>query len=111
MRGLRSTIALLVVLISLCAYIYFVISKKPASGAEAAKERVFVALEADKIDDITVKSESGDTTTLKKTNGTWQITAPLTVKADEMPVSALATNLSTLEITRVVDESPADLKE
>lgn len=111
MRGLRSTIALFVVLVGLCAYIYFVISKKPASGTEAAKERVFVALEADKIDDITVKSESGNTTILKKTNGTWQITAPLTVKADEMQVSALATNLSTLEITRVVDENPADLKE
>jgi hypothetical protein len=111
MRGLRSTIALLVVLLGLSAYIYFVVSKKPETGAEAAKERVFVSLDADKIDEIKVKSESGDTTTLKKTNGMWQMTAPLMVKADAMQVSALATNLSTLEITRVVDESPADLKE
>lgn len=111
MRGLRSTIALLVVLIGLCAYIYFVVSKKPESGAEAAKERVFVSLEADKIDELKVKSESGDTTTLKKADGKWQITAPLTVKADEMQASALATNLSTLEVVRVVDENPADLKE
>src|SRR5580765_2968760 len=111
MRGLRSTIALLVVLIGLCAYIYFVVSKKPESGAEAAKERVFVSLEADKIDELKVKSESGDTTTLKKADGKWQITAPLAVKADEMQASALATNLSTLEVVRVVDENPADLKE
>ena len=66
MRGLRSTLALLVVLIGLCAYIYFVVSKKPASGTDAAKERVFVSLDADKIDEIKVKSESGDNTTLKK---------------------------------------------
>ena len=111
MRGLRSTIALLVVLLGLCAYIYFVISKKPESGAQTAKERVFVSLDADKIDEIRVKSESGDTTTVKKANGMWQVTAPLTVKADQMQVGALATNLSTLEITRVVDENPADLKE
>src|SRR5436853_544324 len=111
MRGLRSTIALLVVLIGLCAYIYFVLSKKPETGAETAKERVFVSLDADKIDEVTVKSESGDTTTLKKANGMWQITAPLMVKADQMQVGSLATNLSTLEITRVVDENPADLKE
>jgi hypothetical protein len=111
MRGLRSTIALLVVLLGLCAYIYFVVSKKPASGTEAAKERAFVALDADKIDEIKVKSESGDTTTVKKANAMWQVTAPLMVKADEMQASAIATNLSTLEIMRVVDENPADLKE
>lgn len=111
MRGLRSTIALLVVLLGLCAYIYFVLSKKPESGTEAAKERVFVSLDADKIDEIKVKSESGDTTTVKKANAMWQVTAPLMVKADEMQVSTVAANLSTLEITRVVDENPADLTE
>ena len=110
MRGLRSTLALLVVLIGLSAYIYFVLSKKPAGGTETAKERVFVSLDADKIDEIKVKSESGDNTTVKKAN-MWQLTAPIAVKADDMQASAIATNLSTLEITRVVDENPADLKE
>src|SRR5437773_3838930 len=111
MRGLRSTIALLIVLVGLCAYIYFVILKKPAGGTEANKERVFVSLDADKIDEIKVKSESGDTTTVRKANAMWQMTAPLVLKADGMQAGAIATNLSTLEITRVVDENPADLKE
>ena len=111
MRGLRSTMALLVVLLGLGAYIYFVTWKQPEGGIEAAKERVFASLDADKIDEITVKSESGDTTTVKKTNGMWQMTAPFTVKADEVQTSNVATSLSTLEITRVVDENPADLKE
>src|SRR5436190_21175074 len=111
MRGLRSTIALMVVLGGLSAYIYFVLANKPEGGAEAAKERAFVALDADKIDEIKVKSESGDTTTVKKANAMWQVTAPFMVKGDEMQAGAIATNLSSLEIVRVVDENPTDLKE
>lgn len=111
MRGLRSTMALLVVLLGLCAYIYFVVSKKPEGGSAVAKERAFVSLDADRIDEIKIKSESGDATTVKKANAMWQVTAPLMAKADQMQASAIATNLSTLEITRVVDENPADLKE
>ena len=58
MRGLRSTIALVVVLAGLGAYIYFVTWKQPEGGADAAKkqEKVFAALEADKIDELKVKS-------------------------------------------------------
>src|SRR6267154_1764838 len=101
MRGLRSTIALAIVLAGLGAYIYFVLSKNPDKGTETAKERVFASLDADKIDELQVKSESGDTTTVKKAGGAWKITAPLAVNSDETEVSAIATNLSTLEITRV----------
>ena len=111
MRGLRSTIALLAVLLGLGAYIYFVTWKRPEGGAEAAKERVFALLDADKIDEIKVKSESGDTTTVRKANAKWQVAAPIMVKADDMQAGSIATNLSTLETTRVVDENPADLKE
>ena len=77
MRGLRSTIALLVVLAGLGAYIYFVTWKKPEGGADpaATKEKVFAALEADKIEEIKVKSAAGDATTLKKDGGAWQIVA------------------------------------
>ncbi len=40
MRGLRSTIALLAVLIGLGAYIYFVVSDAPESGTDHAGTRV-----------------------------------------------------------------------
>ena len=111
MRGLRSTVALLVVLVGLCAYIYFVLSKKPEGESEEKKERVFVSLDADKIDDVTVKSEMGDTTSMKKTDGVWRLTSPVMTKADESQTTSLTLNLSTLEVSRVVDENPADLKE
>ena len=48
---------------------------------------------------------------MKKDKGTWQMTAPLAVKADATEIGSITTNLGTLEITRVVDENPADLKE
>jgi len=111
MRGLRSTIALLAVLIGLSAYIYFVTSKTPESGTAETLERVFIGLDGDKIDELKVKSESGETTSVKKDGGTWQMTAPLAAGADAMEIGSITSNLSTLDITRVVDEKPADLKE
>jgi Domain of unknown function (DUF4340) len=111
MRGLRSTIALLVVLIGLSAYIYFVTSKAPDSTTVAAKERVYPKLDANGIVEIVVKADSGDTTTLKKDNGVWQLTAPVSTKAEEMEVTQLTSNLSTLDISRVVDEKPTDLNQ
>ena len=39
------------------------------------------------------------------------MTAPVATKADESEVSGITTNLGTVEITRVIDENPASLKE
>ena len=112
MRGLRSTIAAIVVLAGLGAYIYFVTWKTPAGDAGAKKqEKVFAALQADKIDEITVTSAAGDATTLKKEAGAWQVTAPLAAKADESEVTGMASALSSLEVVRVLDENPASLND
>jgi len=112
MRGLRSTIALVVVLVGLGAYIYFVTWKKTDTDSTASKqEKVFVGLQADKIDELRITSEKGDVTTLKKENGAWQLTSPIATKADETEVSGITTNLGTVDITRVIDENPASLKE
>jgi hypothetical protein len=112
MRGLRSTILAIVVLAGLGAYIYFVMSKQPEGGSDAAaakKEKVFASIAADKIDSMKVTSSSGDTTQLKKDNGLWQVTAPVAAKADESEVGGMTSALSTLDISRVVDENPASL--
>ena len=68
MRGLRSTLVLLVVLLCAGGYAYY-ISKKPAEDSSSKQEKVFGTIQADKIEQIRVKSVSGDTTTLKKENG------------------------------------------
>ena len=114
MRGLRSTIALIVVLAGLGGYIYFVTWKLPEGGADAnAKklEKVFAGYEADKLEEIKVMSAAGDATTLKKEGGGWQVTQPVTAKADESEVSGITSALGQMEIARVVDENPASLND
>jgi hypothetical protein len=111
MRGLRSFLALVVVLAGLGAYLYFVESKKSPEEDAEKKEKVFGAVEADKLEEIIVKSESGERTTLRKAGADWQIVAPVTAQPDSAEVAGLTSNLSTLEIQRVVDENAPDLKE
>jgi hypothetical protein len=109
-RGLKSTIALLVVLIGLVTYIYFVDSKKPASNAPETKAKAFT-VDADQIEEIHMKPASGDASRVQKTNGTWQLLEPEKADADQGQVSNAATSLATLEINRVVDENPSDLSQ
>jgi uncharacterized protein DUF4340 len=109
MRGLRSFLILLVVGAGLGGYLYFVESKRDPSSGEK-KDKVFT-VESDKIDELTVKSESGDRTSLKKTGTDWQVVQPLTSPSDSAAVSGITSNLSTLEISRVIDDNPPDIAE
>ena len=113
MRGLRSTIALIVVLAGLGAYIYFVTWKMPEGGADAAsaKEKVFAGFEADKLDEIKVTTAAGDATTLKKEGGGWQVAQPIAARADESQVSGITTALGQIEVSRVIDENPTNLND
>jgi len=108
MRGLISTIALVLVLAGLGAYIYFVDSKRPEGGVDE-KQKVF-AVESDKIEEVTVTSE-GETSTLRRTDGVWKMTAPLAVDADATEATSLTSAISSLEINRVIDENAANLAE
>jgi Domain of unknown function (DUF4340) len=111
MRGLRSTIALLVVLIGLGAYIYFVTWKTTSETSTSKQEKVFAGVAADKIEEMKVKSDKGDLTALKKENGNWQLVSPIGTRADESEASGIAHALGQLEIVRVIDENPTDLKD
>src|SRR5580765_1109556 len=114
MRGLRSTIALVVVLAGLGAYIYFVTSKVPEGGPtsdDAKKEKVFAALQADKIEEVKVSTAAGDSTTLKKDGSSWKITQPSDLPASESDVSQLTSALGQADIVRVIDENPSNLND
>lgn len=110
MRGLPSTIALLVALVALGSYAYFVTSKKTDDTA-TKQEKLFAGVESAKIEDLKVKAESGDVTTLKKDSGTWKITAPIAVAAAESDASGIATAVADMEVVRVVEENPTDVKD
>lgn len=111
MRGVRSFLALLAVAAGLGAYIYFVESKRPPSGGPEEKPKVWSGLESDKIEEIAVAVQSGDRTTLRKASDQWQIIEPIQAAADSSEASSLASNLASLEVQRVVDDNPSDLKE
>jgi hypothetical protein len=110
MRGLRSFIVLLIIAIAFGSFLYFYESKQTPGAESEPRDKVF-AVEADQIDEVTVKSESGEQTTLKKSGTDWQIAAPVTADADDAEAPGIARNLATLEQQRVVEENPADLKE
>ncbi len=99
-----------VVTAGLGGYLYFVESKRDPADAEK-KEKVFT-VEADKIDELTVKSESGERTTLKKTRHRLADRgARRRADRQRRRCRASTRNLSTLEIQRVIDENPPDLAE
>ena len=106
-RG-RSFLIMMVVALGLGAYIYFVeMNRDPASaGATPPKEKVF-AIESGKIEEVEVRAESGDVTTVKKTGDTWQITAPQTLEADTTELGGLISTIESLEQQRVIAETPA----
>ena len=110
MRGLRSFLGLLAILVALGAYLYFVESKRTPGDDGETKPNVF-AVEAGTIEEITITSEAGDTTTLRKSNDEWAVVAPTTAPADEAEISGIATNLASLEEGRLIDENPSTLAE
>ena len=108
MRGVRSFVVLLVIAAALGGYLYY--DSKHPSTDEKKLEKVFPDLQSDQIDRITVKSEKGETTTVQKQSGAWRVTQPVPAGADESELSGLTSNLSSMEIQRVVDDQPGDLK-
>ena len=108
MRGLKSTVALAVVLLGLVGYIYFVDSKKPASGAAETKAKAFT-VEADQIEEIQIKPAAAESSRAEKTNGTWQLVEPEKTDADQGQLTNTATSIASLEVNGIVDDNPTDL--
>ena len=109
MKGLRSTLLLLAVLLGLGGYIYFQ-GATPTDTTPTA-EKLFPGFDAAKLDELTVKSEAGETTTLRKADNIWSIVSPVNALASETEVSGITSAVEALEIARVVDEAPTDVKE
>lgn len=109
MRGLKSTIALLVVLVGLGGYIYFYeAGREPADPN--AKPKAF-ELSSDNIDELQIKNADGQTSRVQRAGDTWQLVEPVKADADAGVVGTVTSNLASLEVQRVVEENPADLKQ
>jgi hypothetical protein len=109
MRGLRSLLILVVVAGALGWYTYRDLHK-PSDADEPKKDKVF-AVEADKIEELTLKSESGERTQLQKSGNDWKIVSAAGAQPDANEISGVTNGLASLQVERVVDENPPDLKE
>ena len=112
MRGLTSTLILVVVLAGLGAYIYFVDSKRPAAtadGSSETKEKVFT-VEADKINELRITYQ-GESSLLQKSEGGWRMLEPAKIDADPPEAIGIATALTNVDIVRVVDDNATDLEQ
>jgi hypothetical protein len=110
MRGLRSTLILLVVLIGLTGYIYYLNEKGGSSSADD-KEKAFAAIKAEDIEEVQIKSADGQASRAQKVDGGWKLVEPEQTAADENELMSITTSLASLDIQRVVDENAGDLKQ
>lgn len=110
MRGLTSTLLLVVVLAGLGGYIYFVDSKRPATGVDGGetKEKVY-SLAVDAVNEVKL-TFNGETSLLRKTEGGWKMIQPVETDADPAEATSLAQALANLELVRVVEENATDLQ-
>ena len=90
-------------------YLYY--DSTHESGGENKLEKVFAAVQSDKIDRVTVTSEQGETTTAEKKGTAWQETQPAAVPGDDAELSGITSNLASLEIQRVIDDHATDFKQ
>lgn len=109
MKGVRSFLVLVVLAAALGGFLYYDSKREPGDGKK--QDKVFAAVTADKIARVTVKSISGDRTTIEKQGIAWQVTQPSAMPADEAELSGIASNLASLEVQRVVDDRATDLKQ
>lgn len=106
MKGFKSTVALLLVLLGLGAYIYWAL---PDADSGTDSDRVFASFEPEDVAEMTLTAEAGDVTTLVKDGDDWRITSPVTAPAAALEVSTLTSILESLELVRIVDDTPASL--
>lgn len=111
MRGGKGFLVLVVLALGLGGYAYFVESKRdPSSDTPAVKRDKVMDLDASKVEEIEVRSATGDVTRLKKTGADWHIVAPEALEADQEVVSTILQSITSLEATSTVDEHPASVK-
>lgn len=112
MRGVTSTLILVVVLAGLGGYIYFVDSKRPetAVGIDGgpAKEKVY-SLAVDAVHEFKL-TYNGETSLLRKDASGWKMIEPVATDVDPAEAVSIAQALANLELVRVVEENPSDLQ-
>ena len=98
-------------LIALGGYLYFVESKKPAGGDAEKKDKVFTRRRRTRSTSSRSSRSQASARRCGRAASDWQIVQPRRRQAGPGEVSGITSNLASLEIQRVIDENPSDLKE
>jgi Domain of unknown function (DUF4340) len=104
-----------IVLLALIGTLYWSEHKKPSDDTEkasAATAPPILKLDGSAITKLELKKKDTVPVVLAKDNsGTWQITEPAPLNADQSTVSGAVSTLSSLNSERLVDEKASDLKQ
>jgi len=85
MRGLPTTIVLLVVLGGLLGYIYFVDSKRETTDPNA-KPKAYASLSAENIEELQIKAPSGETSRVQKVGEYLRFNSSLPARLNEFAI-------------------------
>src|SRR5579871_343640 len=111
---IRSLIVATLVLLALGSILYWSEHRKP--GDEAAKASADTPPAILKLDEAAItrlelkKKDAEPIVLAKSTSGTWQITQPKLLNADQSAVSGAISTLSSLSSERLVEDKASDLK-
>ena len=110
MRGLRSFLLLLVVALALGAYLYFVESKRDPAATPTRRTRSSPSRPTRSTSSPSSRSPASARRSRRPgpTGRSWR---PSATQPDSAAVSGMTSNLSSLEMQRVIDENPPDLAE
>lgn len=110
---LRSLIVATVVLLALAGALYWSEHRKPAEAKVSADTTpAILKLDEPAISKLEIKKKDAEPIVLiKNSSGTWQITEPKALNADQSAVSSTLSSLSALNSERVVEDKASDLKQ
>jgi hypothetical protein len=111
---LRGLITAMVVLLALMAALYWSNRHPKApetTEASANAAPKILSLKEDDISRIDLKKKGADEIVLAKNNGTWQITAPKSLGADQTTVSSMLSTLSSLNSDRLIEDKAGNLSQ
>lgn len=109
---LRSLILSSVILLALVGTLYWSEHRKPKdeTTVSADSSPSIVKLDEASITQVDLKKKDAAPIVLAKSGGSWQITEPKPLSADQNMVSSMVSTLSSLRSERVVDDKASDLQ-
>jgi hypothetical protein len=100
----KSTRNLLIVFVILIAVVYIFFKGKDKINTQNVQEKLFVA-DSSKIDKIEIV-KTGESITLEKVNGVWQVSKPVVYPADTLAVTPILGNLQNFKIESITSTNP-----